>query len=135
MEKKLVLFLHVCSIEYMRLVLWLWSLELKHNVFIIKHNNFWFFIYFEKRKHIFIIVVLFSFSLLLYFELCCTYLNLAIFLIACFKLVNNHVACFKSIWTLPYFQLQGLTLEWNVLQILEYLNNVIFSIARFNLAV
>ena len=114
MEKKLILLLHVRSIEYMRLVLWLLSLELKCNAFIIKYHNFWFSSYFEKSKTIFVTVNFFFFPFVVYFEPCCTYLNHVIFLIVCLKLAMNHASCFNSILTIPYFQWQGWTMPWTI---------------------
>ena len=41
MEKKLILLSHICSIEYMVLVLWLWSLKSNGNAYSTKNRPFW----------------------------------------------------------------------------------------------
>ena len=137
MKKKLILLSHICNIEYMGLVLWEWSFEPNGNAYSTKNRPFCLFTYCEKGKTIFVIVNFF-FSFVVYFEQSCTYLNLsifsiaklnccheplgtvqehslnlAIFSIARLNLAMNRAARFKSIWTLPYFQLQGLTLPYN----------------------
>ena len=89
MEKKLILLSHICSIQYMGLVLWLWSFESNVNAYSPKNRPFCVFTYCEKSKAIFVIVDFFVSSLL------CT-LNLL-----------------SHIWTSPYFQLQGWTVAMN----------------------
>ena len=58
MEKKLILLLHICNIEYMGLDLWLWSFELNGHAYSTKNRPFCAFTYCEKDNNIFIIVVL-----------------------------------------------------------------------------
>ena len=64
MEKKLILLLHICNIEYMGLDLWLWSFELNGYAYSTKNGPFCVLTYCKKGKNIFVIVdLLFSCSL------------------------------------------------------------------------
>ena len=120
MEKKLILSSHICNIECMRLVLWLWSFELNGNSYGTKNCPFWVFNYCERNKTIFIIVdFFFSLSCLFWtvlhiFELLhifnCKFeqfheprravqehLNLSIYSIARLNSFMNRAGRFKSI--------------------------------------
>ena len=66
MEKKLILLSHICSIEYMGLVLSLWSLESNGNAYSTKNRPFWSSSYLATSITFFAIVVL----LFLYFLHC-----------------------------------------------------------------
>ena len=91
------------------------SVKLKGDAFIIKNRNFWFCSYWEIDNNNFHHGQ-FLFFLCCYFEPCCTYLNLSIFLAARFKRcyeprgavqTSQHVS--NGVWNVLYIQLQGWT--------------------------
>ena len=70
MEKKLVMLSHICNIENMGLILWLWSFESNVNAYSPKNCPLCVFTYCKKGNNIFIIVVgdyFFFIIFLLYF--------------------------------------------------------------------
>ena len=69
MEKKLILLSHFRSIEYMRLVPWLWSLELNEYAFNVKNLPCWSSSYLVTSMTFFAIVDSDSFILSFFFSL------------------------------------------------------------------
>ena len=134
MEKKLILLSHICNIEYMGLVLWLWSFKLNGNAYCKKNSPLCVFIYFEKGKTIFVIVDFFYF--VVYFEPPCTYLNRALFFIARLNCWHKPLGAVQDHLNRAIFSIARLNCfhePHGAVQ--EYLNRIIFSIKRLNLSI
>ena len=131
-EKKLIFWLHICNIEWIGLVVWLWSFESNNNSYITKKCPFCVFTYCEKTKS-------FSSSSISFLSLLCIFWTiLHIFEPRHIKIARlNHfheplgtvqVLLNRAIFAIA--RLNRCHEPYGTVQ--EHFNRAIFSIARFN---